>query len=118
MSSSQHSDVFVVFKKENTHWLSWLLHSDIQHCLVIKPSFGKYIVHEKIKGKLRVYNVETINDIIGPTDITVGYMQKEASNSLFMLNTCVGHTKKMLGIDKPFVWTPYQLFKLIQHKRR
>jgi hypothetical protein len=118
VSSSRQSDIFVVFKQENGHWLSRFLHPTIQHCLVIKPSLGKYIVYEKTKGKLRVYNVESINDIIGPTDITVGYMQKEASNSLFMLNTCVGHTKKMLGIDKPFVWTPYQLFKLIQHKRR
>lgn len=117
MSSSKQSDIFVVFKKENNHWLSCLLHSDIRHCLVIQPSLGKYVVHEKSRGKLRVYNVDSINDIIGPTDITVGYMRKDAEDSLFMLNTCVGHTKKMLGINKPFVWTPYQLFKLIKHKR-
>ena len=38
-------------------------------------------------------------------------VKKDGKKRLFMLNTCVGHVKQFLGINHPFVWTPYQLYK-------
>lgn len=35
----------------------------------------------------------------------------------FTLNTCVGVTKKFLGIRNPFIWTPFQLYKYISNKQ-
>jgi len=108
------SEVYVVFKGDTGRWWSRLLHTKIRHCFVIEPSKGKFIVYEKDVDKVSIYNVDAINDIIGPTDITMSYMKEKSPKPLFMLNTCVGHTKQFLGINKPFIWTPYQLYKYMR----
>ena len=46
--------------------------------------------------------------------IIVKIDRKTARQSLFMLNTCVGHVKQILGINRPFIWTPYQLYKYLE----
>jgi hypothetical protein len=117
VSSSQHSDMFVVFTGDTGHWWSRFIREDMGHCYVIVPSNGKFIVAGKNTGKYELYNVDSINDIIGANDITVGYKQEATSINLFALNTCVGNVKQMLGIKKPFIWTPYQLYKHIKHTR-
>jgi len=108
------SEVYVIFKGDRGRWWSRFLHTKIRHCFIIEPSLGKYIVYEKDADKMMVYNVEHINDIIGPTDITVSYMKEIQTQPLLMLNTCVGYTKQFLGIRNPFIWTPYQLYKHIK----
>ena len=109
--SSSLDNAYVVFKGNTGRWYSPFLHNDFGHCLVVEPSNGQYVVYEKTTEKVLVYNVNHINDIIGPTDITVSYIKKDGKKNLFMLNTCVGHVKQFLGINNPFVWTPYQLYK-------
>lgn len=112
--SSSLENAYVIFKGNTGRWYSPILHSDFGHCLVVEPSEGKYVVYEKLTDGVRVYNVNHINDIIGPTDITVSYIKKDSKRRLFMLNTCVGHVKQFLGIDHPFIWTPYQLYKYMK----
>jgi hypothetical protein len=35
-----------------------------------------------------------------------------------MLNTCVSHTKQILGINDPFILTPWQLLKRLKHVKK
>tara|TARA_R110000796_G_scaffold200673_1_gene316663 strand:+ start:706 stop:1050 length:345 start_codon:yes stop_codon:yes gene_type:complete len=112
--SSNIDNAYVIFRGNTGRWYSRFLHNDFGHCLVVEPSQGKFVVYEKTTEKVLVYNVSHINDIIGPTDITVSYIKKDGKKKLFMLNTCVGHTKQFLGINHSFIWTPYQLYKYMQ----
>jgi hypothetical protein len=108
------SDMYVVFEGDDGHWWSRFLHSKIKHCYVVVPSIDCCIVHSRTTEKFDLFNESDINVIIDPNSIIVGYKQKPSSRSLFMLNTCVGHTKQLLGINKPFIWTPYQLYKYLR----
>ena len=111
---SSEVDMYVVFTGDTGHWWSRFIREDMGHCYVIVPSNGKFIVAGKNTAKYDLYNVDSINGIIGPNDIMLGYKQEATSAHLFALNTCVGNVKQMLGIKKPFVWSPYQLLKYMR----
>ena len=113
---SSGNDIYVVFTSDRGNWWSRFLHPDVKHCYVVRPTGGQCIVHAKTTGKTDLFNIKAENGIIESSYIILGYKQAEASQSLFMLNTCVGHTKHLLGIKKPFIWTPYQLLKYMRKK--
>lgn len=105
------SDMYVVFTNDEGNWWSNFLHPKIKHCYVIVPSQGSWIVHSKTTGKFDLFNACNINGIIEPNSIVIGCKQRPGSRSLLIINTCVGHTKQLLGINKPFILTPHQLYK-------
>lgn len=109
------SDIFVVFTKDDGHWWSRFLHKDIQHCFVIKPNGADYLVHGRTVDKFDLFTVTDKNVILSEPFRIMGYKQKHPVRSLFMLNTCVGHTKQLLGINRTFIWTPYQLYKYMRN---
>ena len=110
------SDMYVIFEDDSGHWYSNWLKKGIRHCYVVVPSIDCCIVHSRTTANFDLFNEIDINGIIGPNAIVMGYKQKPSARSLFMLNTCVGHTKQLLGINKPFIWTPYQLYKYLRNE--
>ena len=88
------NNMYVVFEDDDKHWWSWFLQSGIRHCYL--------------------FNAIDKNDIITPNSIVIGYKSRPVKRSLFMLNTCVGHAKQLLGINNPLILTPYQLFKYLR----
>lgn len=72
---------------------------------------------EKTGAGLSLFTIEDINSIINGNFILISYKAQESRNPLFMLNTCVGHTKQILGINKPFILTPYQLLKYLRKSK-
>lgn len=72
---------------------------------------------EKTGAGLSLFTIEDINSIINDNFILISYKAQESRNPLFMLNTCVGHTKQILGINKPFILTPYQLLKYLRKSK-
>ena len=109
------SDIFVVFINDDGHWWSRFLHKEIKHCFVLKPNGQDYIVHGRTTEKFDLFTVTDKNAILDEPFIMMGYKQKPPVRGLFMLNTCVGHTKQLLGINRPFIWTPYQLYKYMRN---
>lgn len=105
------NDVYVVFEDDDKHWWSWLLQPGIRHCYVIKPEINNFIVYGRTSKKFDLFNAIDKNDIITPNSIVIGYKSRSVKRSLFMLNTCVGHTKQLLGINNLLILTPYQLLK-------
>ena len=107
------SEVYVIFKDDTSNWWSPLLKKGIRHCYVVKPDRNKLIVCGKSTNDYDLYTIDAKNDIIGKDLLVLSYKPKKCKRGLFMLNTCVGHTKQILGINKPFIWTPYQLLKYL-----
>ena len=104
------SDCYVVFTDDDRHWWSPFLHPEIRHCYVIKPENGRWLVHSKTTKGVEMYSTDSVTDII-ESGIIVKAVIKEPRRWLLMLNTCVGHTKQMVGINNPFILTPYQLYR-------
>ena len=110
-----YSKIYVAFTKDDNHWWSRFLHKDIQHCLILKPlGYTYYLVSQKTTDKFDLFTVSDKNDILDKPYRLVCCIQKKSPRGLFMLNTCVGHTKQALGINKPFIFTPYQLYKYLR----
>ena len=70
-------------------------------------------------GKTRHYfDLFTIDDQPFKLDevIIVKAKRRQSRRNLFMLNTCVGHAKQILGINDPLILTPYQLYVRLKHE--
>ena len=105
--------LYVVFGKDSGHWWSWMLHPTIRHCYVMKADKGRWINYAKSVQTIDLFTIDQTEHKIG-TNIIRKARRRYARQGLFMLNTCVGHAKQILGINKPFIWTPYQLLKYLE----
>jgi hypothetical protein len=68
---------------------------------------GRWLIYGKTMHYVDLFTIDRQMDI-------VKIDRKTARQSLFMLNTCVGHVKQILGINRPFIWTPFQLYKYLE----
>ena len=90
------------------HCFSWVFVDDV------------WVRYEIIYGNLEVETIKGLSEkemIKWHEDR--GYAVVKASigkkkSRLFMLNTCVGHIKNLLGITYPFILTPQQLYNYLQ----
>jgi hypothetical protein len=108
------SDVYVVFTGDDGHWWSPFLHPVIKHCYILVPDRGRWIIYGKSE---QYFDLFTLDDQPFKLEqvIVVKAERKQIKRGLFMLNTCVGHAKQILGINDPFILTPYQLYKRLKH---
>jgi len=74
---------------------------------------GRWLIYGKSMQYVDLFTIDRQPDKIEEV-IIVKINRKTARQSLFMLNTCVGHVKQILGINRPFIWTPYQLYKYLE----
>ncbi len=104
----------VIFDKADTkHFFSRWLHPSISHCYMMKPDKGSWLVYAKEMQTVNIYTTEDISDILSTSYILKAKAIKQR-RGLLMLSTCVGQVKQALGIRKPFILTPYQLFKYLR----
>ena len=90
-----------------------MLHPEIKHCYVVIPHDGQWLALGKSTEGIELMIVDNITDVV-QNDILIKSKVTRPKRGLFMLNTCVGYTKQVLGISKPFIWTPYQLYRYLE----
>lgn len=102
---------YVVFcMDDGPHWWSRFLHPEIKHCyLLIQDGETWYAANKSTHG-FEVIPVDNVSDIVTES-IVIKSALENGRRTLFMLNTCVGYTKALMGISNPFILTPYQLYK-------
>jgi hypothetical protein len=105
------SKVFIIFEDDECRWWSFLLKKGCRHCFIVKPTGNDFIVFGKCAKNFDLFTIKDEKSIIDDIYTMKSYIPKQCRRSLFMLNTCVGHTKQILGINNPFILTPYQLLK-------
>ena len=93
-------------------FLKPLLKPGFRHVMAVKPDRDRYLV---VENHYRDSEVYTLTDIQGLLDksVCVKVYYQGGARGLFMLDTCVATTKQMLGINKPFIWTPWQLHQYV-----
>lgn len=107
------SSKYVVFTKGYSHWITRWLHPDISHCFTLTAEKGKWLVCGKSDKSFDLYTIDNHSDILSDSYV-IKVDVKEVPRGLLMLNTCVGQVKQQLGIRKPFILTPFQLFKYLR----
>ncbi len=106
--------VMVVFDCADTkHFFSRWIHPLINHCYLMKPDNGRWLVYAKTLDSVQIYTTDNLKSIIA-TSYIIKSQAVIQPRGLFMLSTCVGQVKQALGIRKPFILTPYQLFKYLK----
>lgn len=108
------SDAYVVFTNDRSNWWSPFLKKNIKHCYVVIPYADRLIQHGKLTDQVELFTKEAKKGIIGDNNYIAKFKRRKCKRHLFMLNTCVGHTKQILGINNPFILTPYQLLKYMR----
>ncbi len=110
-----NDSIYVAFTEGHRHWWTMFLHPTINHCYLVKPDAGRWIIYGKACKAIDLHTIKDINAIIDDS-LIVKANSKGAGRSIFMLNTCVGQVKQYLGINKPFILTPYQLLNHLRLK--
>lgn len=91
-----------------------------KHCFAWVRFEGAWIRYEVVRGNVEIDMVYDLSEesmtrwheAEGYEVITVSIGNK--GSNLYMLNTCVGHIKNLLGIVNPFIITPQQLYNYLQ----
>ena len=105
------TSVYVVFKKaERLGWIKHLIHKEISHCFVMWPDKGRWIIYDHSTTDVSVFTVDRVDDIILQS-LVIRVDDVIQTGWTWCLNTCVSSVKKMLGINNPFILTPFQLLK-------
>lgn len=107
------SEVYVAFSHDSGRWWSCFLHPYIKHCEILIVDKGKYIHYNKTLGEIEIYTSRRMDDILQNSILV--HAERSELKGLFSINTCVGHVKQFLGINNPFILTPYQLYKRLTH---
>ena len=105
-------DVYVVFTKaKELGWMRHIIHKEISHCFLMWCDRGTWMAYDHSINELSVFTVDNPSDIIKESRIIKLKMNQICWT--WGLNTCVSSVKRIVGINNPFILTPYQLFKRI-----
>ena len=119
--SRRSTDALVVFHDHGCHWADPLLKRGFRHCFVTVAD-GPYWV--EIDGLAGVPHVQvkcgTDFDLAGFyrghefTVVEVSIGESPPPGPLAVAN-CVGLVKTVIGLYAPLVFTPYQLYRRLEH---
>lgn len=105
-------DVYVVFTKaKQLGWIGKIIHKEISHCFLLWNDRGQWFVYDHSINELSVFTVDQPSDIIGQSLVIKTKINQTCWT--WGLNTCVSSVKRIIGINDPFILTPYQLLKRI-----
>ena len=79
-----------------------MLHREIRHCYVVIPNDGEWLALGNSTEGIELIIVENIKDVV-ENDILIKSEIRRPKRGLFMLNTCVGYTKQVLGLHTSVV---------------
>ena len=122
-----HKRFYVFFCRGVMPWYLKLLDSDISHCFTLE--------HQLLGGYDHLIRVENLTNVVEvttyfaplkevmmlfPHDMKMLTIDVEVDpliphNPLGIIE-CVSLTKKLLGINQPFILTPLQLYKFLKGK--
>lgn len=117
-------EYYLIFQNSKSKkWWNLFTTDNFEHCDVLQYDTNTYML-TCISGYYNAFNIENgyITDIdkhlhkLKSYGILILKVKKIEKQKLFMIGTCVGICKKVLGITNPFIITPYQLYKYGRNK--
>ena len=118
------SKYYAVFDNSPRACVKWLK-DGFRHCYIARNEYGKVwtviqdtMYHLDVRTFL-VDEYPTIRDLAGPNAhfVPVEYNIKKRHRGHLCLFNCVEVVKAVLGIKKPFILTPHQLYRHLYDQR-
>ena len=117
-------DYYIVFTESDLkHWIMKWLHPGIQHVYAIKKSIGGHfwIVINPLNSytDVNLYSVDEYPHarcIVGDEAVLLpvkSFVDLQKPRYTLCVFNCVEVVKSLLGIRKPWVFTPFQLYKYL-----
>lgn len=105
--------IYLAFGKSKVpRWWNIFLKKDFQHCFYFVQHGETWLRVDACKDSITVC-IDSPADYIESHKL-VKVSPKQANRSIITLSTCVSLCKKAIGIKKPFLWTPYQLYREVK----
>ena len=118
--SSSWDNVWVVFSPYTDLLCLKFLKTGFKHCFLILENDGAYFVVDPISYKVEVSSFFLESNLffqrlenLGMKILKVSFVQNQRKSWTFGIFTCVEVVKRILGISKKRVLTPYQLYKYL-----
>lgn len=115
---------FVYSNSDHRHWYVNFLKKGFQHVYCVKFDGFFWTRMDLSLGwtdfdVLHFDRYDTIKDVLKGQDVTYQYVERWREpryrvRTLFAPWTCVEAMKSLIGIRKPLVFTPYQLYKHLE----
>ena len=122
---------YVFFCEADLPWYLKSLKKNFKHCFVLEhQTIGGYDLFLKIEQLTNIVEVtpfmRTLQEILDVVPTTTKYelikinidVDRNKPYTPFSLMSCVSLTKKLLGISKPLIITPHQLYKYLLTKEK
>ena len=113
---------YVAFGGRRTRWWMRFLKRGFYHCFLILGNGREWILIDPLVHFTDV--IVLCRTPIGRVLRDKGYrivrttpVVPPVTHTQLRLLTCVEVVKRFLGINQPFIWTPYQLFKFLFLKK-
>lgn len=111
----------VAFGGQPTFWWMHFLKKDFYHCLVVLGKDGKWVMIDPLCHYTDLIMIEQ-GDVLsflhaqGYRTLLVPMHYPQTHGLQLTPYTCVETVKRFLGIDKPFILTPYQLYQYLKKR--
>ena len=112
---------YVVFTdSKSSHWLFLLLQAPFQHCLVVRDDIDYWTVINPLCSHIdaQVYSKDLTIESLFPNSVQLSYNARLEADEMTWglgIGSCVDIVKRILGIRAFWIWTPYQLYKRLNH---
>ena len=115
---------YAIFEHENSHWLSWILQPGYRHvwCVIPDNQSNSWIGIHLGRFGIEVLHIATLDfDVAahyreeGADVVPVAYDPEAWHRLPMVMNSCVGLTKAVLGLNT-FALTPLQLYRHLVRK--
>lgn len=118
----RYDKAIVGFGGEPTFWWMRFLKKGFYHCLVALGDGQSWILIDPLVAQIDMI-------VVGHADMDIfltknGYrtlhvcVESPKSRRLYLRPySCVETVKRFLGIQNPFLWTPYQLYLFLKNKK-
>lgn len=112
-----YEEAIVCFHAQGNHWLDRWLHKEYRHCFVVVLSGDYWIM---LDPTMHGPEIKVVADKDNKPDVfyqNCGYkvvsldLKRKLVVYPMTLSNCVGVVKAVLSIQKPFIFTPYQLWR-------
>lgn len=116
------NNAIIIFSDNTDIKILKFLKKGFRHCLAVIEFNGTWIIYEPLcnKTKISVLNNTSEDDIvssfsmIGAKVIKTKIQENETNNGNFLVpTTCVSSIKRILGINKFSIITPWQLYNFL-----
>ena len=113
---------YIAFGGNVTHWWTRFLKKGFYHCLLILGNgYDWYIIDPVMHFTdfiiVKTNRIEEFFRLKGYKMITTTPTIPHKIKFFLRPYTCVETVKHFLGIQAPFIWTPYQLFCFLNKKK-